>query len=169
MSSYLTAGTGHPSPPHGEATGSGVRPPGPSFRGRCLRLRTLPFLSTPSMSTTRNSTDTFPLLLPHPPHLARSLALSLFNFGSSSLGNGENAHLITAKQQVRRATEPAPRDAPFHFREALCPCPEAAPCTCCRARELAAPSLGAPQIGLSRSLPDRSLGVEMLRTRARGL
>lgn len=168
MSSYLTAGDGHPFPTHGEASGSGVRPLGPSFRGRCLRLRALPFLSTQSMSTTWNSTDTFPWLFPHPVS-SRALALSLFNFGSSSLGNGENAHLVTAKQQVRRATELAPRDAPFHFREALCPCPETAPCTRCRAREPAAPSLGAPQIGLSRSLPDLSLGVEMLRTRARGL
>ena len=90
--------------------------------------------------------------------LSLSLSLSLFNFGSSSLGNGEHSHLITAEQQVHRATEPAPRDAPFHFQEALCPCLETAPRTCRGAREHGAPSLGTPQIGLSGSLPDFSRG-----------
>lgn len=91
MSSYFRACTGRPSPPHGEAAGPGARPLGPSFQGRCLLLLALPFLSTQSMSTTWNSTDTFPLLFPHPVS-SRALSLSLFLISEAVLLATEKTH-----------------------------------------------------------------------------
>lgn len=177
MSSYYRAVTGRvpgsPSPPHGEAAGRGVRPPGPSSAAdrqtdRRPRLLELPFLSARSMSSTWDSTYMSPLLFPHP---VSSRAPCLFNFGSSSLSNRGNARLITAEQQVHRATEPAPRMLHFVFQEALSPRPETTPAplprrsTRTRLPSSVRSSDRASSPGASRTPP----GVEMLSTRVKGL
>lgn len=57
-----------------------------------------------------------------------SCLISLFlNFGSSSLGNRRNAQLITAQEQMCRATEPAPWAVPFSSQENLPPWGEITP------------------------------------------